>query len=150
MVATLGTGYPELEPRHLPQDPERARKLLAEAGYPDGFELGLVCPNNRYVNDERICTALASMFAKIGVRTRLDAIPRAQFFQRVDQFDVSMHLYGGGGAVTDPGFTLTPVLHSRDGKGQGDFNSGRYKDDELDRLIDAVALELDPEKRRAL
>jgi peptide/nickel transport system substrate-binding protein len=67
----------------------------------------------------------------------------------VDQFDLSMHLYGWGGAVTDPGFTLTPVLHSRDGKGKGDFNSGRYKDDELDRLIDAVELELDPVKRRA-
>src|SRR5262249_35684942 len=66
-----------------------------------------------------------------------------------DQFDISMHLYGWGGAVRDPGFTLTPVLHSRDGRGKGDFNSGRYRDDELDRLIDSVALELDAEKRRA-
>jgi peptide/nickel transport system substrate-binding protein len=149
MVPSPSATFPELEPRLLPHDPARARKLLAEAGYPEGFELGLLCPNNRYVNDERICTALASMFAKIGVRTRLDSMPRAQFFQRVDQFDVSMHLYGWGGAVRDPGFTLTPVLHSRDGKGKGDFNSGRYKDDELDRLIDAAEVELDPDKRRA-
>ena len=90
------------------------------------------------------------MFAKIGVKTRLEAIPRAQFFQRVDQFDVSMHLYGWGGAATDPGFTLTPVLHSRDAQGKGDFNSGRYKDDALDRMIDAIAVELDPAKRRAM
>jgi len=102
------------------------------------------------VNDERICTAISSMFAKVGVKVRLDTMPRAQFFQRVDQLDVSMHLYGWGGAVTDPGFTLTPVLHGRDGKGKGDFNSGRYKDDELDRMIDAVESELDPGKRRAL
>ncbi len=150
MVPTPAMSFPELEPRLLPHDPARAKKLLAEAGYPDGFDLGLACPNNRYVNDERICTALASMFAKIGVKTRLDSMPRAQFFQKVDQFDISMHLYGWGGAARDPGFTLTPVLHSRDGKGKGDFNSGRYKDDDLDRLIDAVEVEMDPAKRRAM
>jgi len=150
MVPTPAMSFPELEPRLLPFDPSRARKLLAEAGYPDGFALGLLCPNNRYINDERICTALAGMFAKIGVRIRLDAMPRAQFFQRVDQFDISVHLYGWGGAARDPGFTLTPVLHGRDGRGKGDFNSGRFRDGELDALIDAVEVELDPARRRAL
>jgi peptide/nickel transport system substrate-binding protein len=150
MIPAPSATFPELEPRLLPFDPQRAKRLLAEAGYPNGFEIGLLCPNNRYVNDERICTAIAGMFAKIGIRVRLDAIPRAQFFQRVDQFDVSLHLYGWGGAATDPGFTLTPVIHGRDGKGRGDFNSGRYRDEALDRLIDAVETELDPEKRRAM
>ena len=70
--------------------------------------------------------------------------------QRVDQFDISMHLYGWGGAATDPGFTLTPVIHGRDGKGRGDFNSGRYNDPDLDRLIEAVEVEMDPAKRSAL
>jgi len=150
MVPSPAAAFPELEPRLLPFDPARSRKLLAEAGYPNGFELGLLCPNNRYVNDERICTAIASMFAKVGVNVQLTAIPRAQFFQRVDNFDVSMHLYGWGGAATDPGFTLTPVLHGRDGKGRGDFNSGRYKDETLDGLIESVEAEMDPAKRRAL
>jgi peptide/nickel transport system substrate-binding protein len=102
------------------------------------------------VNDESICTALASMFAKVGVKVRLNSMPRAQFFQKVDQFDISMHLYGWGGAATDPGFTLTPVLHSRDGKGKGDFNSGRYRDAALDRLIEAVETEMDTARRRSL
>jgi peptide/nickel transport system substrate-binding protein len=150
MIPTAGQSYPELEPRLLPFDPARSRKLLAEAGYPDGFELGLLCPNNRYVNDERICTALAGMWAKVGVKVRLEAIPRAQFFQRVDQFDITMHLYGWGGAATDPGFTLIPVVHGRDGKGKGDFNSGRYHDDALDRLIDASETEMDAPRRRDL
>ncbi len=150
MVPTASRSYPPLEPRLLPHDPAKAKQLLAEAGYPDGFELGLFCPNNRYVNDERICTAIASMYAKVGVKVRLESMPRAQFFQRVDQFDISMHLYGWGGAATDPGFTLGPVLHSRDGKGKGDFNSGRYLDPELDRLIDASAAEMDPARRSAL
>jgi peptide/nickel transport system substrate-binding protein len=150
MIPSPASVFPELEPRLFPYDPERAKKLLAEAGYPNGFEFGLLCPNNRYVNDERICTAIAGMFAKIGVTVNLSAIPRAQFFQKVDNFDVSMHLYGWGGAAIDPGFTLTPVIHSRDGKGKGDFNSGRYKDDALDALIDSAEVELDPAKRRAL
>jgi peptide/nickel transport system substrate-binding protein len=150
MIPSVAHSFPEFEPRLLPHDPARARKLLAEAGYPEGFELGLMCPNNRYVNDERICTALASMFAKVGVKVRLETLPRAQFFQKVDQLDISMHMYGWGGAVGDPGFTLIPVLRGRDGKGKGDFNSGRYKDEELDRLIDAQEVELDPARRRAL
>ncbi|MGZ5650550.1 MAG: ABC transporter substrate-binding protein [Usitatibacter sp.] len=150
MIPTAAASFPELEPRLLAHDPARARALLGEAGYPDGFELGLDCPNNRYVNDERICTAIAGMFAKVGVKVRLNTMPRAQFFQKVDQFDISMHLYGWGGAAVDPGFTLTPVLHSRDGKGKGDFNSGRYRDETLDRLIDAAEVEMDPARRRAM
>ncbi len=149
MIPTARMSYPELEPRVLPYDLERAKTLLAEAGYAKGFEIGLLCPNGRYVNDERICTALAGMFAKIGVKVRLDSLPRAQFFQRVDQFDVSMHLYGWGGAATDPSFTLIPVIHSRDGKGKGDFNSGRFIDPTLDRMIDDSQVEMDPAKRRA-
>jgi peptide/nickel transport system substrate-binding protein len=150
MIPAVSESFPELEPRVLPFDVARARKLLADAGYPRGFELGLDCPNNRYVNDERICTALAGMFAKIGVKIRLNALPRAQFFQKVDQLDISMHLYGWGGAPSDPGFTLTPVLHGRDGKGKGDFNSGLYNDPKLDQLIDAVETEMNAQKRRAM
>jgi len=149
MIPAPSASFPELEPRVLPFDVARARKLLAQAGYPKGFELGLDCPNNRYVNDERICTALAAMFAKIGVKIRLNAMPRAQFFQKVDQLDITMHLYGWGGAATDPGFTLTPVIHGRDGSGKGDFNSGRYEDPELDRMIDALETEMDADTRRA-
>ncbi len=150
LVPTAAMSFPAIEPRLLAFDAERARRLLAEAGYPDGFEIGLTCPNNRYVNDERICTALAGMLAKVGIRVNVNAMPRAQFFQKVDQFDHSMHLYGWGGAATDPGFTLTPILHSRDGKGRGDFNSGRYRDEALDRLIESVEMEMDPARRRAL
>jgi hypothetical protein len=106
----------------------RAKKLLAEAGYPNGFELGLLCPNNRYVNDERICTALDRHVRQDRRAVKLTSMPRAQFFQKVDQFDVSMHLYGWGGAAVDPGFTLTRCIHSRDSRGRGEFNSGRYKD----------------------
>jgi peptide/nickel transport system substrate-binding protein len=150
MIPSPSRIMPELEPRLAKFDPAHAKALLAEAGYPQGFELALDCPNNRYVNDERICTAIASMLAKVGIRMRVNAMPRAQFFQKVDQFDFSMHLYGWGGAATDPGFTLTPVVHSRDGRGKGDFNSGMFRDESLDGLIDAAEEELDPARRNAL
>jgi peptide/nickel transport system substrate-binding protein len=150
MIPTAALSAPPLEARLLPFDVAASKRLLAEAGYPQGFELGLDCPNNRYVNDERICTAIAGMFAKVGVRVRLNAIPRAQFFQKVDQFDISMHLYGWGGTATDPGFTLTPVLHSPDSRGRGEFNSGKYSDAALDRLIESAETELDAGKRRSL
>jgi peptide/nickel transport system substrate-binding protein len=149
MVPAESRSPAQLEPR-LAHDPARARRLLAEAGYPEGFEVTLDCPNNRYVNDERICTALTAMFARVGVRTRLNALPRAQFFQKVDQLDFSMHLYGWGGAVTDPGRTLMPLLHSFDGRGKGDFNSGRFKDEALDNLIDRADVEMDAKARRLL
>jgi peptide/nickel transport system substrate-binding protein len=149
MVPSESASPKELEPR-LGFDPARARQLLAEAGYPEGFEVTLDCPNNRYVNDERICTALTAMFARVGIRARLNALPRAQFFQKVEQLDFSMHMYGWGGAVTDPGRTLMPVLHSFDGKGKGDFNSGRFKDEALDQLIDRADVEMDPKARALL
>ncbi|HET9652592.1 MAG TPA: hypothetical protein VFP36_10390, partial [Usitatibacter sp.] len=61
-----------------------------------------------------------------------------------------LHLYGWGGAATDPGFTLGPVLHSHDGHGKGDFNSGKFRDEALDRLIDEAEGELDASRRSAL
>jgi peptide/nickel transport system substrate-binding protein len=150
MIPAAHRSFPDLEPRLFAHDAARAKRLLAEAGYADGFEIGLLCPNNRYVNDERICTAIAGMLAKVGVRVKLTALPRAQFFQRVDNFDVTMHLYGWGGATTDPGFTLTPVIHSQDGKGRGDFNSGRYSDPTLDQWIVSVEREMDAGRRTSL
>ncbi len=77
-------------------------------------------------------------------------MPRAQFFQKVDLTDFALHLYGWGGAPTDPGLVLGPILHSFDGKGKGDFNSGRFRDAELDRLIEASDVEMDAAKRSAL
>jgi peptide/nickel transport system substrate-binding protein len=150
MVPARAMSAPELEPRAVPYDPGLAKRLLAEAGYPDGFATQLLCPNNRYVNDERICTAIAAFWAKVGVKASLALLPRAQFFQRADQLDFAIHLYGWGGAATDPGLTLGPVLHSFDGKGWGDFNSGRTTDAALDRLIESADVEMDPARRRTI
>jgi peptide/nickel transport system substrate-binding protein len=140
---------PEAEKR-LPYDVSLAKKLLAEAGYPNGFGYTLDCPNNRYINDEQICIAVAGMLAKIGLRVKVNAQPRAIYFARMFKLDTSSYMLGWGGAITDAETTFTPILHSNDGKGKGDWNWGRYVNRKLDELIDTQRAESNPEKRKKL
>ena len=140
---------PEAEKR-LPYDPAGAKRLLADAGYPNGFGFTLDCPNNRYINDEQMCVAVAGMLAKIGLRVRVNAQPRAIYFARLPKRDTSAYLLGWGGAVTDAQTILTPVLHSPDSKGSGDYNYGNYRNAKLDALIDAARTESDAAKRKKI
>jgi len=150
MTPSILASNPDAEQR-LPHDPARARALLAEAGYPGGFEVGLDCPNNRYINDEEICQAIAPMLARVGIRVRLTTMPRTTYFPKLEKLDTSFYLLGWGGAVTDAQTTLSPVLRSYDpASGQGSYNYGRYLSPKLDRFIDQAAAEMDPEKRREL
>jgi len=139
---------PDIEKR-LPFDRDRAKKLMADAGYPNGFEVTLDCPNNRYVNDERICQALAAMWSQIGVNTKVNAMPRATYFPKLEKTDTSLYMLGWGGAQTDAIFTLQPVLSSYSGKGDGDYNYGRYSNAKLDELTAKVKVEMNPETRLA-
>jgi len=132
---------PEIEKR-LPFDKEKAKKLLAEAGYPNGFEVTLDCPNNRYINDERICQALAAMWSQIGVTVKVNSMPRALYFPKLEKTDTSMYMLGWGGSTTDAIFTLQPVLSSYNGKGDGDFNYGRYTNKKLDELTAKIKVDM--------
>jgi peptide/nickel transport system substrate-binding protein len=150
MTPSPAQSTPEIEKR-LPYDMNAAKKLLAEAGYPNGFEVQLDCPNNRYVNDERICQAVAAMWAKVGVNTRLVTLPRAQYFPKLEKNDTSVYMLGWGGASTDAYFTLQPVLSTHNGKGDGDFNYGRYTNSTtFDALVNEVKSEMNADKRLAL
>jgi peptide/nickel transport system substrate-binding protein len=143
-------GIPKSMDKRYPYDVNAAKKLLADAGYPQGFEVGMDCPNNRYINDERICQAVAGMLARIGVNIKLNAIPRAQYFPKAQRLEVSFYMLGWGGGSVDAIFTLQPVLHSRNDKGDGDYNWGNYKDPEFDALIDSAKQEVDPKKRQEM
>ena len=92
-----GSGIPASMERRPPYDVAAAKKLLAEAGYPNGFGFTITCPNNRYINDEKICTALAAMWARAGLDVKVEAIPRAQFFPKALKLDVSA--FSGDGAA---------------------------------------------------
>ncbi|MBI3368815.1 MAG: ABC transporter substrate-binding protein [Burkholderiales bacterium] len=140
---------PEIEKR-LPYDIAAARKLMADAGYPDGFEITLDCPNNRYINDEEICIALASMWAQLKVKVRVNAMPRVTYFAKIDKLDTSMYMLGWGGANTDAESVMTPVYRNRGDKGVGYYNYGNVKNDKFDALAAASTTESDPKKREEI
>ena len=142
-------GDPAFEQR-LPFDLPRARALMAEAGYADGFEVTMDCPNNRYINDEEICIALAGMWAQLKVKLRVNAQPRVTWFPKMEKFDTSLYLLGWGGAVTDADPTLTAVLRYPGESGVGMYNWGRVKNDKFEQLALASAQEVDPRKREGL
>ena len=142
-------GDADIEKR-LPYDMNAAKALLAEAGYPKGFEFTIDCPNNRYVNDEKLCIALASQWAKIGLTVRVNAQNKSLFFSKLEKLDTSAYLFGWGGSITDPETTFTPLYRNRGDKGVGEYNRGNFKDDELDALAAASSKEADPEKRKTL
>lgn len=136
--------------RH-PYDPEAAKALLAEAGYADGFEVGMDCPNDRYVNDERICQAIVSMLAKIGVTVDLNAQPKAQYFAKVlasGGYDTSFFLLGWTPGSFDSHNVLINLHNCRDEEGKGSpFNLGGYCNERVDELTAMIGTENDQDKR---
>lgn len=142
---------PELDAHRPAFQPARARQLLAEAGYPDGFRLTLDCPNDRNVNDEILCVGLAGMLAKVGIELRVNLMPRAQFFPKLDRLESSAYLMAWGGAELDAQPTMEPLMHSwNERSGRGEVNFGRFSDASLDSLIDSAAAEPDARKRQKL
>ena len=131
-------------------DLARAKQLLAEAGYPGGFEFQLNCPNNRYVNDEKICIALVSMWSKIGITAKLATEGMATFIQKVQNFDSSAYLLGWGVATYDAQYSLQSLVRTRTSGADGNYNFGRVSDTKLDQLVDAMKTETDVAKRNAL
>jgi peptide/nickel transport system substrate-binding protein len=145
-----GAGLPTSQEKRTAYDPAAAKRLLAEAGYPNGFSFTLQCPNDRYINDERICLALAAMWSKIGAQTKVEALPRAQYFPKLAKLEANAYLYGWGGGSPEAIWLLKPILHTRDTSGAGDNNFARVSHPKLDQLIVAVESEMEAAKRHAL
>ena len=131
-------------------DVEAAKKLLADAGYPNGFEVRMNCPNNRYVNDEEICQAVLAMWARIGVKATLMAENMATFSQRFQNFDSSLYMLGWGVATFDAQYTIQSLVRTRTTGADGNFNFSRISDPTIDRLTDAMKSEMDVAKRNAM
>ncbi len=150
MASPQFTGAPQDLNERLPFDPDASRRLLAEAGYPAGFGISLACPNDRYVNDERICQAIAAMFARVGVRTTVQSETTAVWSRRTGNMDVTLFMLGHAALpLADVYSTLTDVIHSRTER-EGGLNYGRYSNPEVDKLIERAGSETDEPARRAL
>jgi peptide/nickel transport system substrate-binding protein len=145
-----GEGFPAAMETRFAFNVDAAKKLLTDAGYPNGFGFTLHCPNDRYVNDEKICVALASMWAKIGLNVKVEAMPKAQYFARTPKKEFSACMQGWGDNNRDAMFTLKPLFHSLNDKGYGDTNYGNFKNAELDALIQKAEQEIDLPVRQEL
>ena len=132
-------------------DPARARQLLAEAGYPNGFEVTLDCPNDRYVNDEAICTAISAMMARVGVKVAVYARTKVKFFADTGypNYKTSFYLLGWTPGTYDAQNVFQAILHTR-GPGIGLTNTAGFSNPRIDELNGLIAKELDPAKRQAM
>ena len=143
-------GYaPDLGKR-LPYDVEAAKKLMAEAGYPNGFELKMNCPNDRYVNDGEICQAVAANLSRIGVKINLEAETKGTYFPKILRRDTSFYLLGWTSSTVDAHNVLYPILSSPGEGGRGQFNLGSYSNAKVDELTVQIASETDQAKRNAM
>jgi peptide/nickel transport system substrate-binding protein len=134
--------------KRVSYDPEKAKALLAEAGYPNGFEIQLDSPNNRYINDAQIAQAVASSLAKIGIKVKVNATPKSTFFKETGKLNTSFFLIGWASSDGDASSILDGVVHSFDkDKGYGRYNRGRFLNAEVDALIEESASIMNPVKR---
>lgn len=150
MVAPGIKGFVADMNKRAPYDPEAAKKLLADAGYPNGFEVGMNCPNDRYVNDGEICQAVAANLARIGVKVNLQAESKATYFPKILRRDTSFYLLGWTPGTYDAHNALSNLIATPTDKGQGTFNLGSYSNPKLDELTDKIQGETDQTKRNAM
>ena len=146
----IGPGVRGFQPdmnKRLPYDPEASKKLLADAGYPAGFEVGLNCPNDRYVNDAAVCQAVAANLARVGVKVNLQTETKVSYFPKILRRDTSFYLLGWTPSTGDAHDPLSALMATPTDKGQGQFNLGWYSNPKLDELTLKIQSETDDKKR---
>ena len=137
---------PDLKPE--PYDPEGAKRLLAEAGYPDGFAMTLSATNNRYVNDEQIAQAVAQMLARVGIRARVEALPLNAYLPKGRKGDFAFAMFGWGSFSGD--LALRALVATADpDKGFGAFNWSGYSNPRVDALLESAFASVDEKRREA-
>jgi len=132
-------------------DPEGAKKLLAEAGYPDGFNLTIHGPSGRYVNDEKIVQAVAQMLTRVGIVAKVETAPMGPYSARASKQEFSFDMVGWGASTGEASSPLRSLLasYNRD-TGMGAVNWGRYSNAKVDYLIAQALQQVDDENRRAM
>ncbi len=143
-------GWTAEQDKRLPYDVEGAKKLLTEAGYPNGFEVSMNCPNDRYVNDGQICQSVAANLAKIGVKINLVAETKGTYFPKILRRDTSFYMLGWTPSTYDSHNALNALTACVDDKGAGQFNLGAYCNPKLDEITKKVQSETDKAKRNEL
>ena len=143
LVAPQVNGWSEGVHKRFAYDLDAAKKLLAEAGYAQGFEVDFACPNNRYINDEEICQAITAMWAKAGVKAKLRTLPLVTYFPMIQRYEASIYMLGWGVPTFDALYSIQSLLRTVGTGGDGNYNVGRYSNTRMDYLVDRVKGETD-------
>ena len=151
LVSPAMNGYSASLAARPAYDVDKAKALLAEAGYADGFSFGLKCPNNRYLNDESVCQAITGMLAQVGITATLDAMPVQNYWPELRADNYDMYLLGWSPGTFDAehpirflGSTPNPD------KKLGSWNFGGYSNARVDELLPMIQSEIDAAKRQAM
>ena len=150
LIAPQVRGYTKDVENRPPVDIVKGKKLMADAGFGNGFDVTLDCTDNRYINDQAICVAIAGMLAKIDIRVKVNAMPRALYFPKLQNTDTSMYLLGWGVPTFDSLYTLQSIVRSKGQGGDGTWNFSGYSNPKIDTIIDALKTEVDLKKRAEL
>ncbi len=150
MIGPGINGFLPEQNKRLPYDVEAAKKLMADAGYGAGFEVTMNCPNDRYVNDGRICQSVAANLARINVKINLQAETKGTYFPKVLRRDTSFYMLGWTPATYDAHNALNALMACPDDKGTGQFNLGAYCNPKVDELMKKIQSETDKTKRNAM
>lgn len=150
MVGPGINGFSDAQNKRLPYDAEAAKKLLADAGYPNGFEVTMNCPNDRYVNDARICQAVAANLSRINIKINLAAETKGTYFPKILRRDTSFYMLGWTPGTYDSHNALNALMRCVDDKGAGQFNLGAYCNPKVDELTNKIQSETDKAKRTAM
>ncbi len=151
LVAPQVNGWTEAVHKRHPFDVAAAQKLLADAGYKDGFEVDFACPNNRYINDEQICQAVTAMWARVGVKAKLRTLPLVTYFPMIQRYEASIYMLGWGVPTFDALYSLQSLVRTVGQGGDGNYNVGRYSNQRMDYLVDRIKAETDaPVRSRML
>jgi peptide/nickel transport system substrate-binding protein len=148
LVAAGTSGYSEANGERPAYDPDGARALLAEAGYPDGFAFDLSCPNDRYLNDEAVCQAIVGMLAQVGMTATLDAMPVSNYWPELREDNFDMYLLGWSPGTFDAEHPIRFLVHTS-GERLGTWNFGGYSSARIDELLPVMQSEIDPVARQA-
>lgn len=145
------SGFSESNADRPAFDPARAKELLTEAGYPDGFSFGLKCTNDRYINDEALCRAAASMFAAVGLNAELSTGPVRDYWPQLREDDFDMYLLGWSPGTFDMEHPIRFLLHSQDDERKlGSWNFGNYSNARVDELLPQIQQEIDLAARQSM
>jgi peptide/nickel transport system substrate-binding protein len=148
IVPPFSNGYAKELDRIPPVDLQKARALVQEAGYRQGFTVTLHCTNDRYVNDEGLCRVIADMLARIGIKATSVAQPAARHFAQVRRAELDFYLLGWGVTTFDSEYIFSLLYHTNTGQ-FGGWNGTKFSDPAIDAQIRSLRTEIDPNRRNA-